>query len=422
MAAPGTYPVPSARGRWRLTLHNRSYSDQTTMARTGLTELTDARSRRLVQALNTPAVLTFTLDGHSPNAALVTEMAMDVMAWRWDDQQGQDVLAFRGIVAQSQDTLSEQTATVTFTCHDYLAMLTRRFRTTPLVYTQTDQDDIAAAIVATGRNIYSSSGVSLNPGSYLPILPVNVDPAGASRSTPSHLGSPPAPLRDRTFPAQSVLLESLDALAKVQGGFDYDLAPGADVYGYDRVRIFYPYQGVLRTFPQLMYGSTVSTVTRTVLSSDYANYQRVLGNNGSSDPAAPQLFAEAWNTAANNVTVSPQGLWMAGEAAADVTLQQTLADKANGDLGRSGLVTPGYAVGLRPDGYSWGNPNMGDVVPLIIQAGRLNVNTTIRVLGITYDIGDAGQEDVSLVLGRPDTTFADIFAGNDQDIQALIRR
>ena len=39
---------------------------------------------------------------------------------------------------------------------------------------------------------------------------------------------------------------------------------------------------------------------------------------------------------------------------------------------------------------------MGDIVPLVIQTGRLNVNTTIRVLGIAYDIGDDGQEDVDL--------------------------
>ena len=57
---------------------------------------------------------------------------------------------------------------------------------------------------------------------------------------------------------------------------------------------------------------------------------------------------------------------------------------------------------------------MGDVVPLIIQSGRLNVNTTIRVVGITYDIGDDGQEDVTLTLGRPDTTLFDIFTAADQ--------
>jgi hypothetical protein len=61
-------------------------------------------------------------------------------------------------------------------------------------------------------------------------------------------------------------------------------------------------------------------------------------------------------------------------------------------------------------------------VPLIIHSGRLNVNTTIRIVGLTYDIGDDGQEDVSLVLGRPDTTIADIFGSTDRDVNALARR
>ena len=61
MAAPGTYPVPPGRGLWRLTLHRRAY---TTLrpTETGIAELTDARSRKLVQTLNSPATFSFTLD------------------------------------------------------------------------------------------------------------------------------------------------------------------------------------------------------------------------------------------------------------------------------------------------------------------------------------------------------------------------
>jgi hypothetical protein len=65
---------------------------------------------------------------------------------------------------------------------------------------------------------------------------------------------------------------------------------------------------------------------------------------------------------------------------------------------------------------------MGDTVPLVVEAGRLNVNTTVRVLGITYTIGDDGQEDVALTLGRPLTTLADAFTQADRDADALTRR
>ena len=218
------------------------------------------------------------------------------------------------------------------------------------------------------------------------------------------------------------MLEAVDALAKVVNGFDYDVWPTSDQVGYDTFRVFYPYQGTTRTYPQLVYGSTVSSLTRTVDSAAYANYERVVGNNASSDPNAAQLYAERWNADANSVGTAPQGLWMAGENASDVTVVQTLQDKADGDLKRDGLVIPNYSLGLRPGAYSWGNPNIGDVVPLIIQAGRLNVNTTIRVMGLTYDIGDDGQEDVAITVGRPDVTFGDIFFSADRDINALARR
>ena len=410
-------PIPPGRGRWRLTLHNRAYTANLHPSQTGIGELTDARSRKLVQALDTPAEFSFSVDGHSPQAAQIVELATDVIAWRWDEASGADVAAFRGCVTHAQDTISEQTHTVAFTAHDYLALLARRFYTNAaaLTFTQQDQDTIAASIVNAASARTSTSGTSFSPGGFLPLAVQQVDASGATRGLSGQL-------RDRSFLGQATMADMLDQLAKVINGFDYDILPRSDLYGLDLVRIFYPYQGVQRTYPQLVWGSTVSTVTRTVDSGDYANYQRVVGNNGSADPAAAQVYGEAWNADSNNVPVSPQGLWMNGENASDVTIAQTLRDKANGDLGRSGVLVPSYAVGLRPDAYTWGNPNMGDVVPLVIQSGRLNVNTTIRVMGLTYDIGDDGQEDVTLTLGRPDTTIFNIFTAQARDVNALARR
>jgi hypothetical protein len=65
---------------------------------------------------------------------------------------------------------------------------------------------------------------------------------------------------------------------------------------------------------------------------------------------------------------------------------------------------------------------MGDICPLIVIAGRLNVNTTVRVLGISYDVSDDGDEIVSLTLGRPASTLVDLFTQADRDVDALTRR
>ena len=418
-AAPGTYPVPPGRGQWRLTVHARPFAG-TSSSGTILAELVDARSRRLDQAWSAPATLTFAVDGHSSAAALITELQTDIIAWRWDDQTGADIPVFRGIVAQSQDELSEQTHTVTFTCHDYLAMLARRmFTGTGFGATQVDQDNIARNMITyAGYNIATSAGVSLYPGSYLPLYPYFVNPDGTSRAA----GSSNTP-RDRTYPAQTLISDAFDQLSKVIGGFDYDVRPAQpSAFGDDVLRIWFPYQGVARSDVVLVYGSTVSSLTRSVDSGDYANFQRALGNNGSSDPAAAQLYSEAVNADANNVSVTPVGLWMAGDNQADVTIQSTLDQTAQGDLALSGVLVPTYTLGLRPGVYEWGAPNMGDVVPLVIQSGRLNVNTSVRVVGITYDIGDDGQEDVTLTVGRPTVKFRDLLAASTRDVNALTRR
>jgi hypothetical protein len=88
---------------------------------------------------------------------------------------------------------------------------------------------------------------------------------------------------------------------------------------------------------------------------------------------------------------------------------------------------PSYTVGLRPGAYRYGYPNMGDNCPLYVQAGRLNVASVppaggVRVLGIDYTVGDDGQEDVTLTLGRPTAELADMFTAADRDVDALTRR
>jgi len=417
-ATPG--PVPSGRGRWRLLLLARQFADQAWGIST-MAELASARSRRLEINWNQPAKLSFTVDGRSDAAAATVELMTDVLATRWDETQGLDIPMFRGIVSQSQDDLSEQAHSVNFVCQDYSAVLARRLITSLYSVTQKDQDYIVQDLITIAKGETASNGTSFGAGSYLPLSLCWVNPDGSTRANPS------GTLRDRTYTPSTEIGQTFTDLAAVIGGFDFDVLPiGSPLpWGstlYDRLRIFYPYQGVTRSAPALVYGSTVSTVSRSVNSADYANYWRVIGNNGSSDPNVAQLYAEAWSADANNVTSIPIGLWMGHDDAADVSIQSTLNDKAQGDLALNGIVVPTYTLGLRPGAYTWGNPNIGDVVTLVVKAGRLNVNTTVRVLGITYDIGDDGQEDIALTVGRPVVTLPQLLKRPVTDTAALTRR
>jgi len=432
LAAPGTYPVPAGRGRWRLTLHDRQFStarwDQTIIS-----ELADARSRSLTQQQNKAAEFRFTVDGHDPAAAAIAELAHEVMAWRWDDQTGADVAVFRGVIDHSEDHISAQTHTVNFVAHDYLATVARRFvlDAGAQVITQVDQDVIVANLLArAGGGPFPY--VPLQPGSNISVGAVIVTPAGAGRALTGTL-------RDRTYLGQKSLGEAIDELANVQGGFDYDVIPEpqaddslpmVDQFpndpttalgpGRDALRVFWPSQGVAREDVALVYGGNVSEITRTVNSGDYGNYVRSLGNNGASDPTVPQLVGVASNADASGTTV---GWWpYADGAPSDVNQQATLDQRAAGLLEGIGVLVPSYSLTMRPGAYAWGNPKMGDTVPLIIQSGRLNVNTTVRVVGISYDIGDDGQEDVDITVGRPLSSLTDLLARTNTAVDALARR
>ena len=430
LAAP--VAVPQGRGRWRLTLHRRVFAPNPLMQpaavptwdKTIVVELTSARGRRLEQAWDTSATLTFTVDGHDPAAAAILELQHDVMAWRWDERTGADVCMFRGVISQSEDQISEQSHTVTFTAHDYFAMLSRRLvaQLTGLSFAATDQDTIARTFMYWSSRTPTINNTNLSPGSYLPLWTAMVNPSGTTRATSGVL-------RDRNYPGGSIYGELFDQLAKVDQGFDYDVIPAPAATGLglpagnDALRVFYPAQGVQRTDMMLVYGGNVSTITRSVNSSDYANYQRVVGNNGSSDPNAAQLAADTWNTDANNTGQNSLGLWMdADNGSSDMSLLPTLQQRAAGLLATSGILIPSYTLGLRADRYRYGSPNMGDTVNLRIRSGRLDTNTPVRVVGIAYAINDDDDEDVTLTVGRPGVSFTLLFTTIGRDINALARR
>jgi len=416
--------LEETRARWRLTVHRRAFAAGGFARTTGIAELSDARSRRLETALNTPAKLTFSVAGGSPSAAYVQELQTDVMAWRFDPEDGQDHLMFRGIVAQSEDTLTEQAHTVNFTCHDYLAMVNRRYVNAllPPTFTQVDQDNIVATLLgwATTGQVPIAGAPGFQPGNYLPLDLRRANPDGTNRPALSGV------LRDRSYTGGSPIGQLVTDLGAVINGFDVDVTPAADADGIDHLRVWFPARGVGRTDLALVYGSTVSALTRSANSAvdgsggGYANYVRVLGDNGGVD--GPQLAVDQWNADANDVGRLPVGLWAATDNQSDVSVAATLQQKADGDLQALGLLVPSYSLTLRPGWYRPGFPNLGDTVPLVVKSGRLDVSTTVRVLGLNYAIGDDGQEDVELTVGRPAATLNAEFRKTRRDVDALARR
>jgi hypothetical protein len=307
-------------------------------------------------------------------------------------------------------------------------MLDRRVLTAAAAvsYTATDQDTIVETLVRDyAVNARTVGGVSMLPGSWLPIFAVKCREDGQGRNLSGQV-------RDRVYTPGSQLTQLVDDLANVQGGYDYDVLPypavapglsgptaGPLPANVDALRIFYPSRGVVRTDVTLVYGGNVANLTRTVSSADYANRIWSVGNKASTDPLGPQRYADQYNATALG---PPAGLWMHVLNAPDVSVQTTLNEQTAGQLAFEGQLIPAYTIGLRPESYRYGQPNMGDVVGLIVQSGRLDVREDLRVVGISYDVGDDGQEDIELTVGRSPTTLGGIFRDTRRTLDALNRK
>ena len=391
---------------WRLALHARNYSNRP-LNQTEIAGIYHARGRRLERTLNKSASFTFTVDGRSDVAKLITEMETDVVVWR------DSIMYGRFIVAQSEDQITADSHTTTFTCHDYFAMLDRRYTSKVMTYAQQPQGLIVHDLFARATIFLTTADQTKNflPGSYLPVgvFPMNADGSGASG-----WGTP----RDRTYTAHSSIGKLITDLSAVIGGFDFDILP---LDGEDRLRVFNDGQGVDNPAAVLEYGGNVAALTRSVNSADFANDVRTIGQaTGGAD--VPPPTAEAWNDDANDVGLTPVGVWQEMDNAADVTVADTLSEQAAGRLDASGVLVPSYSVALRPGTYTEGWLRMGDTVPLVIRTGRLDVVSSVRVVGLAFDISEDGPETVTLTVGRPPTSLVDLMSAGAADVDALARR
>jgi hypothetical protein len=414
------YPIPVGRGRWRITIHARDYQaggfnvDGQPANATQLAELFHARSRRIEREWCKSATITFTVAGDDPAAPLVKELQTEAFAWRWDDWAGRDVCVGRFIIDHSQDVISEQAHAVVFSGHDYIAMLERRRIVAVNTYDATESQDrvvenlVYSYAVNSGHNANDPTQGTFLPGSYLPLAVARANPDGTPRTTDG-------PQRTRSYEPGAEVFALIDDLSKVINGFEYDLCPmpevpagysssiwGANKKNKDAFRVFYPTQGVERDDVALVYGGNVAALSRTVSSADYANRVWAVGNNQSHtvDPGYPlyQMFSDKYNASASQTA---GGLWMDVLNAPDVNVQATLDEQAQGAVALAGVLRPSYSLTLRPGSYRYGFPNIGDTVPVIVQSGRLDVDTTQRIMAITYDIGDDGDETVGLTVGQP---------------------
>lgn len=335
-------------------------------------ELTEARSRRLDFALDDDAKCGWTLPGRHPQTALVDEMETDVLVAR------DGIALFRGRINASDDSISPNVHTCTFSAVDYRGMLARRiiWPGSTTAFAATDQANIAARLISDSQAL-GTLGIS-----------TTVTPTGI--------------LRDRTYDVGSTIGDLIASLGRAINGFEWDISPTL------ALRIFYPARGSSSVAFVAEYGRNVSDVRRTVASGDFANSIRFSGKEG---------VASVTRT----ITPGPEGRWERQAGNPDLTTAAAIGEQADGALARSSTITPNYSVTLMPGTWSPGKVWLGDVIRLLVRSGRLDVDTTTRVVGVSFDIGEDGEEQVTLQLGRYRWQFPDRIADYQDRLDRLER-
>jgi hypothetical protein len=377
-------------------------------------ELANLRSLRLHFDLYGPATAACVLDGRSPGAASLQELSQDLCLYRWNPAVGAYQILFRGPIGHTQDTVSETTHTVNVQAADYRALIARRPLGGAMTFSQADQFSIAAGLLQGAPGFADPTQPPYDQGYDLPVL---TNPDGSSLASTGVL-------RDRTYTGAEKAGDRLDNLAAVINGFDWGAEPWDAINATPDLRaaktqVWYPQRGVTKTFVA-DYGGTVASLSRTVDSTAFANWVR---NDGTPNPDGTALFAVAAGDAVTNPQLHPEGWWPEQVSNASTSNPATLAQQAGGQLAVDSILLPSYALTLVPGAWTWKTDCwLGDTVTVRVRSGRLNVDTTARIIQLDVTVDDNGVETVALTVARSVTTLADLLVGQRSELDALSRR
>jgi hypothetical protein len=373
-----------------------------------VSELTDARARKMHFDLYGAATASLDMDGHSPQVALIQELSQDLMFWRFDPV-GNYTVMFRGVIGHSEDTLDGTAHTVNVQAADYRAMLGRVVATAQS-FTTTAQESIVLGLVT------PSLGTSAYPAN------IGIGWSGVVNPDGSAFGGSTPTTRTIAYAGTEQVGPEVDKLATMAGGFDWGCEPNYPVGSPPNpsnatagMYLWYPQRGVTRAF-LAEYGVNVTAVKRTVDSTGFSNWVQYTGTTGTAAQVAsgdvmanPQLHAE--------------GLWQETKADANVADTSQLLAEAQYDLGLASVLTPSYTLTLAPGAWKaktdcW----LGDTIRVRVTSGRLSVDINVRIVQVDITLDDAGNETIALVVARPPQTLADVLGAQNQNLYQLNRR
>lgn len=331
----------------------------------------------------------FSIRGTSPQASSVQELVTDLQVIR----NGQTLAALR--IVPTQDTLDATGHVVSVTALDYREVLRRR-----LLFPDDTQDFGPADQALIAWQMIQAT--QARPGGDLGIVRGLGQVTGTTRSFEAQLGD--------------FVGDDITSIGLMTGGYDWDITP----YGVADLRldIWSPQRGSDRGVILEFGGGLVASITRSVDPTTFANSWLVTGQvpapSGSGGDVGPIPATNFWDDAAG-IATDPAGRWDQVDGT-QLTTQDLLRARLAYRLADSQSVIPAYSIALQPG--AWGGPGhiwLGDLVTIRIMSGRLAVNDKLRVMEIDVTIGDDGDEQVTLSVGRIHTKIT-------RTIPAMLRR
>ncbi|MET0426290.1 MAG: hypothetical protein ABW046_20645 [Actinoplanes sp.] len=376
---------------WQLTLLSGPSPDPSTWG--VQSDLTGATAKKVTVYLDQAHEITWSMNGEHPEAQLVEELMSDVVA-SYDPGTGTSTALVRARVGPTSDAADGTSITTQFKALSYRDLLNRRILYTNKSYAAA----YSGGLEAIGWDLIT---VCMSPDGG------NLGITRGTTGTDSAAGSATAKL---DFEAGMVVAEQLQKAFDEVDGYDWDITAGLVFQTYLRPRRVppLPTDVVLPTFAGrflLDYGGSVASFQRNVDPSTYANAVRVTGGTPQSPPGGYVIPNQTAQAAALTESGSypngqlRQGRWDLQYSDVDIFDSTRALKRANELLADAQVIQPTYTMTLKPG--MWHGPSemwVGDVCPVRIQAGRLDVDTTGLITSLSFDIGDDGDETVTVTV------------------------
>jgi hypothetical protein len=275
-------------------------------------------------------------------------------------------LIWAGVVWEIQEGASDD-GDVTIQCTEIFHILSEK-RYTSNNYTATDAGTIAWGLINTTQGL-TGGNLGLTQGTI--------------ETTQN---------RDRAYFDESVG-EKIIQLTEVINGFDFLITPSIKVNTLGVFNV-YAKRGSTITDFRLEYGeglkNNIQSWSRKKTLSDMFNSIIVEGQ-GLGD-------ARLTSTQTDNVLINAVGLLEGRKQDKSVTKQDTLNQKADEYIRVHKTEQPIYDITLNNAYNDFGKYDVGDIVPIRIKYGYVDINTTMRIYGIDVRVSDAGEESIKLTI------------------------